>query len=128
MLVHFFSLSLQGYVPLFQSWESFYTRNVYRRIRDCWNIPIASCAGSHIDVQERVSDDYGWNFEYVLGICGMLVVGGYNVVCGMFWRKGSGVYICFMFLSPPCLPPWRLFVLYIICLCMQNVSTLLVAV
>ena len=71
-----FFLSPQGVVPLFQSWESFYTRNVYRRIRDCWNIPIASCAGSHIDVQERVSPDYGWNLEYVLGTCGMLVIRG----------------------------------------------------
>lgn len=59
------SLSCQGYVPLYQSWESFYTRNVYRRIRDVWNIPIASCAGSQIDILERVTHDHGWSFEYV---------------------------------------------------------------
>lgn len=58
-------LHMQGFVPLFLSWESFYTRNLYRRARDCWNRPISSCAGGRIDVMERVSPDFGWNFEYV---------------------------------------------------------------
>ena len=53
----------QGFVPLYQSWESFYTRNLYRRIRDCWNRPIGSVAGATMDVLERKSHDYGWNFE-----------------------------------------------------------------
>lgn len=54
---------LQGFVPLFQSWESFYTRNVYRRIRDCWNRPIGTVAGAHMDILERKTDDCGWNFR-----------------------------------------------------------------
>lgn len=53
-------------MPLFQSWESFYTRNLYRRVRDCWNRPIGSVAGAEMDILERVSYDHGWNFEYVI--------------------------------------------------------------
>ncbi|KAK7476261.1 hypothetical protein BaRGS_00032537, partial [Batillaria attramentaria] len=69
---------MEGYVPLFQSWESFYTRNVYRRIRDCWNIPIASCAGSHIDVIERVTEDHGWNFDMTGRKLHVMNFGSYN--------------------------------------------------
>lgn len=29
-----------GFTPLYSSWEAFMTRNVYVRIRDCWNRPI----------------------------------------------------------------------------------------
>ena len=43
--------------------ERFYTRNMYRRIRDCWNRPIASVPGAHVDVMDRVSDDYNWTFK-----------------------------------------------------------------
>ena len=35
------------FVPLYKSFESFYTRNLYRRIRDCWNIPICSTPSSY---------------------------------------------------------------------------------
>ncbi|XP_076464121.1 serine palmitoyltransferase 2-like [Babylonia areolata] len=69
---------MEGYVPLFQNWESFYTRNVYRRIRDCWNVPISSCAGSHMDVVERVSPDFGWNFELTGRTKRVMNFGSYN--------------------------------------------------
>lgn len=53
----------EGYAPLYKNYESFYTRNIYRRIRDVWNRPIASVPGVHIDLLDRVSHDYNWTFE-----------------------------------------------------------------
>ena len=44
-------------------WEMFYTRNIYRRIRDCWNRPIASTPGAYFDVVDRVSEDFNWTFR-----------------------------------------------------------------
>lgn len=64
-IVHFHFYFHQGYVPLYQSWESFYTRNVYRRIRDCWNRVVASVPGTRITILDRISRDHGWTFEYV---------------------------------------------------------------
>lgn len=43
----------------------FYTRNVYRRVRDVFNRPIASTPGAYFDVVDRYSDDYNWTFKYV---------------------------------------------------------------
>lgn len=57
---------LQGFVPLYQSWENFYTRNLYRRVRDCWNRPICSNPGATMDVLERTSKDHWWGCEYVI--------------------------------------------------------------
>ena len=34
----------QDFIPLYRSFEAFYTRNLYRRIRDCWNRPICRFA------------------------------------------------------------------------------------
>lgn len=53
----------QGYPQLYKSFESFYTRNIYRRIRDAWNMPISSVPGAYIDVVNRVSPDQNWTFE-----------------------------------------------------------------
>ena len=53
----------QGFVPLYQSWESFYTRHVYRRVSDVFCRPVASVPGGTFDVIERHSPDYGWNYE-----------------------------------------------------------------
>lgn len=56
-------LLLQDFVPLYQDFENFYTRNLYMRIRDNWNRPICSVPGAKMDVVERVSHDYNWTFE-----------------------------------------------------------------
>jgi len=45
----------QGYAPLFSDFDSFYTRRLYQRIRDCWNRPITGVPGRHITVLERES-------------------------------------------------------------------------
>ncbi|KAK3093900.1 hypothetical protein FSP39_021611, partial [Pinctada imbricata] len=54
---------LPGFVPLYQSWESFYTWYVYRRIRDCWNRPVGSVPGAEMDIVDRETKDHGWNFR-----------------------------------------------------------------
>lgn len=54
---------LQGYVPLYNRFEQFYSRYVYRRIRDCWNRPICSVPGAEVVLKDRVTHDYGWTFE-----------------------------------------------------------------
>ncbi|KAK6181302.1 hypothetical protein SNE40_009185 [Patella caerulea] len=69
---------IEGFVPLFQSWESFYTRNVYRRIRDCWNRPVASSAGAYIDVVECKSDDHNWSLELTEKKYHVMNFGSYN--------------------------------------------------
>ena len=46
--------------------ERFYTRNVYRRIRDLWNRPIGSTPGAYFDIVDRVSDDHNWTFRYAV--------------------------------------------------------------
>ncbi len=42
-----------GYAPLRQDREDFYTRRMYYRIHDCWNRPIVSAPDAWIDVAER---------------------------------------------------------------------------
>ncbi|XP_064623882.1 serine palmitoyltransferase 2-like [Lineus longissimus] len=69
---------LCGFVPLYQSFESFYTRNLYIRIRDCWNRPIGSVPGAEIELLDRKSPDYGWNFEFAGSRTKALNMGSYN--------------------------------------------------
>uniref|UniRef100_A0A669B4C8 serine C-palmitoyltransferase n=1 Tax=Oreochromis niloticus TaxID=8128 RepID=A0A669B4C8_ORENI len=54
----------KDFVPLYQDFENFYTRNLYMRVRDNWNRPICSLPGPVFDLMERVSDDYNWTFRY----------------------------------------------------------------
>lgn len=58
------SLCSQDFVPLYQDFENFYTRNLYMRVRDNWNRPVCSLPGPVFDLMERVSDDYNWTFRY----------------------------------------------------------------
>ncbi|XP_023258407.1 serine palmitoyltransferase 3-like, partial [Seriola lalandi dorsalis] len=52
----------KDFVPLYQDFENFYTRNLYMRVRDNWNRPVCSLPGPVFDLMERVSDDYNWTF------------------------------------------------------------------
>ena len=65
-------------MPLYQSFESFYTRNLYRRIRDCWNRPICSVPGAHLELMDRKSEDYGWTFNFTGTQTRALNMGSYN--------------------------------------------------
>ena len=44
--------------PLTNDFESFYTRRLYTRIRDCWNRPVSGLPSTNITVLERDSVDY----------------------------------------------------------------------
>ena len=67
-----------GYASLFKSWESFYTRRLYHRLQDCWNRPIASGPGAHIDVMERVSTDGNCTLHTTGNAFRCLNLGSYN--------------------------------------------------
>jgi serine palmitoyltransferase len=68
----------RDFVPLYQDYEAFYTRNLYRRVRDCWNRPICSAPGAEFDVMDRVSPDNGWTFQYPGTVTRCLNFGSYN--------------------------------------------------
>jgi serine palmitoyltransferase len=65
-------------VPLYSEYECFYTRNLYTRIRDCFNRPIASVPGAIIKLIDRVSDDFNWTFKSSGKIIEALNLGSYN--------------------------------------------------
>nr|CAD7423798.1 unnamed protein product [Timema monikensis] len=69
---------LQGYVPLYNRFENFYMRYVYRRVRDCWNRPICSVPGAEVVLKDRITKDYGWTFEYTGTETCCLNLGSYN--------------------------------------------------
>lgn len=69
----------RDFVPLYQDFENFYTRNLYMRIRDNWNRPICSAPGALFDVMERVSDDYNWTFRFTGRVIKDVInMGSYN--------------------------------------------------
>jgi len=54
----------KGYAPLYRSFENFYARRLYKRIKDCWNRPISSAPGAWFSVMDRKSDDYNTTFYW----------------------------------------------------------------
>ncbi|CAI5769352.1 serine palmitoyltransferase 3 [Podarcis lilfordi] len=69
----------KDFVPLYQDFENFFTRNLYVRIRDNWNRPICSVPGPKFDLMERVSDDYNWTFRFTGKIMKNVInMGSYN--------------------------------------------------
>uniref|UniRef100_A0AAY5EZC5 serine C-palmitoyltransferase n=1 Tax=Electrophorus electricus TaxID=8005 RepID=A0AAY5EZC5_ELEEL len=69
----------RDFVPLYQDFENFYTRNLYMRIRDGWNRPICSVPGAKMDLVERVSHDYNWTFSYTgRAVKDVVNMGSYN--------------------------------------------------
>lgn len=79
--------SRKGYPHLYQSFENFYVRNFYRRLRDGWSNPIKSMPGAMIDIMDRYSDDYNITFKYP-GTCTRAInMGSYNYL-GMAENSG----------------------------------------
>ncbi|XP_068183115.1 serine palmitoyltransferase 3 isoform X2 [Antennarius striatus] len=69
----------KAFVPLYQDFENFYTRNLYMRVRDNWNRPVCSLPGPVFDLMERVSDDYNWTFRLTgRTIHNVINMGSYN--------------------------------------------------
>ena len=58
-----FNLLFQDWFKMNRGFETFFARNMYRRVRDCWNRPIASTPGAYTDLVDRVSDDFNWTFR-----------------------------------------------------------------
>ena len=50
-------------MPLYSDFESFYTRNLYTRVRDCFNRPICSVPGGEVALVDRESEDWNWTFR-----------------------------------------------------------------
>lgn len=77
----------RAYPNLYGSFEGFYIRNYYRRLRDGWNQPIKSVPGAEIEVMNRYSDDYHVTFKYT-GTCTQAInMGSYNYL-GMAENSG----------------------------------------
>jgi len=72
------SPKLKDFPPLYRDFESFYKRNAYTRIRDCWNRPISSVPAAHVDVMERVSPDHNWTFQLTGKSSNFINTGSYN--------------------------------------------------
>ncbi|XP_056419366.1 serine palmitoyltransferase 3-like isoform X2 [Hyla sarda] len=69
----------KDFVPLYQDFENFYTRNLYMRVRDNWNRPICSVPGPQFDLMERVTDDYNWTYRYTGRVIKDVInMGSYN--------------------------------------------------
>ena len=80
----------QGYPYLYQSFENFYARNYFRRLRDGWNIPIKSVPGAMIDIMDRYSEDHNLNFKYTGTYTKAINMGSYNYL-GMAENNGPRV-------------------------------------
>uniref|UniRef100_A0A8C5PCE2 serine C-palmitoyltransferase n=1 Tax=Leptobrachium leishanense TaxID=445787 RepID=A0A8C5PCE2_9ANUR len=69
----------KDFVPLYQDFENFYTRNLYMRVRDNWNRPICSVPGPQFDLMERLTDDYNWTYRYTGKVIKDVInMGSYN--------------------------------------------------
>ncbi|KAK9531045.1 hypothetical protein VZT92_010496 [Zoarces viviparus] len=69
----------KDFVPLYQDFENFYTRNLYMRIRDNWTRPVCGVPGAKMDLAECVSHDYNWTFEQTGRVVkGVINMGSYN--------------------------------------------------
>ena len=44
-------------------WDGFYTRNIYRRVRDAFNRPVCGVPGAYIELIDRKSEDSNWTFQ-----------------------------------------------------------------
>ena len=67
-----------GYVKLYNNFESFYTRNIYRRISHGWNLPICSVPAAKITVINRETFDNNWSFKYLDTSTEAINLGSYN--------------------------------------------------
>lgn len=52
-----------GMAPLTSDFDSFYSRRLYKRIRDCWNRPTTAVPSRTLTLLERTSDDYNESFR-----------------------------------------------------------------
>ncbi|XP_063957601.1 serine palmitoyltransferase 2-like [Lytechinus pictus] len=81
---------LKSFVPLYQDFDSFFTRHVYRKIRDNWNVPIASAPTARFDLMGRYSEDHFWTFKATGKTHRAINIGSYNYL-GFAEQDGPGM-------------------------------------
>eukprot|EP00096_Caligus_rogercresseyi_P007500 TRINITY_DN2537_c0_g1_i2.p1 TRINITY_DN2537_c0_g1~~TRINITY_DN2537_c0_g1_i2.p1 ORF type:complete len:497 (-),score=150.98 TRINITY_DN2537_c0_g1_i2:36-1526(-) len=68
----------EGYAPLFASFESFYTRHMFRRFKDVAFQPICSVPGARVSLLDRVTTDEKWSFKILDKSTECINLGSYN--------------------------------------------------
>ncbi|CAB3250870.1 unnamed protein product [Arctia plantaginis] len=68
----------EGYAPLYDPFEQFFSRYVYRRVKHCFNRPICSAPGAEVILKERCSDDHNWTFRFTGSKRRCINLGSYN--------------------------------------------------
>ncbi|XP_053612373.1 serine palmitoyltransferase 3 [Plodia interpunctella] len=68
----------EGYAPLYNPFEQFYSRYVYRRVSHCFNRPICSAPANILSLMERESTDFNWSFKLTGKVLRCINLGSYN--------------------------------------------------
>ncbi|XP_048480293.1 serine palmitoyltransferase 2 [Plutella xylostella] len=68
----------EGYAPLYNPFEQFFSRYVYRRVRHCFNRPITSAPAAEVTVKEWTTSDYNWSFQFTGKERRCVNLGSYN--------------------------------------------------
>ena len=71
-------MEVDGYAPLNSDFDSFYTRNLKRRLDDYFSRPVTGVCGRTVMTLDRVSHDQNHNFELTGGKTRALNVSAYN--------------------------------------------------
>ncbi|EJW03438.1 hypothetical protein EDEG_02203 [Edhazardia aedis USNM 41457] len=74
--------------PLYTDFESFFTRRLYTRIRDCWNRPITGVPGRIIKILDRTSSDQNKTFKFTGTYTEAMNIGSYNYL-GLATNEGN---------------------------------------
>lgn len=72
------NLEEKGFSPIYNDFNDFYTRNLYRRIKDVFNRPITSVPGRHLHMYERDTNTEMWSLFSTGKITKLLNMGSYN--------------------------------------------------
>lgn len=67
-----------GMAPLTSDFESFYSRRLYQRIRDCWNRPTTLVPSRIVHVLERETDDFNETFKLTERVLPLINMASYN--------------------------------------------------
>lgn len=68
----------EGYAAAVRDFDDFWTRRLYRRIRDCWNRAIDSRPGRTVSVMETVSSDQNKTISFTGRSIPCINLGSYN--------------------------------------------------
>lgn len=78
----------EGYAPLYNPFEQFFSRYVYRRVQHCFNRPICSAPDAEVTLMERHSDDYNWTFRFTGKKRVCINLGSYNYLGMSMLERG----------------------------------------